>query len=42
MSRIEATYVCLWEDRETRKNNFTKEKRETQKKLKRLDDMDLS
>ena len=29
--------MCLWEDRETRKNNFTKEKRESQKKLKRLD-----
>lgn len=29
--------MCLWEDRENRKNNFTKEKRESQKKLKRLD-----
>lgn len=28
--------MCLWEDRENRKNNFTKEKRESLK-LKRLD-----
>ena len=28
--------MCLWEDRENRKNNFTKEKRESSK-LKRLD-----